>query len=578
MDVDEQMSDSALDTYIIDLSSFEDEEEEVSSAKPYHPIVQDLNLPFGTATFRIAFPRVSNGLQDLPHDKTPRLLGTDMVIAAVCADSITRLLTIPLMPPSPDTKKRLELHNDILSGNAGRGNWGERLIQIPRRAGNLGLPKAVSVALMPHVLLQDTEDKVGGGEDNTMEQDGDEPYVIDEEWDIILASCGSDSTGEVSIYKIPLSEDGTCMESGISDMDLTWRSEPIVRSIVALDLYVPAKSRSNEGPYLLLAENNGPVRIYDCCLSSDSSHGRWIRWFYPGFEGNPQGIVQYRSVIDAKWILGSRAIAVLTADGQWGAWDTHLNTRIELGQSKKRVLYSSNIPTTFVISGWVGGLPSVTNSGKSSTGKINSRSKLAPMTPATRKIRESTFFSGSFTHTSISSQGGISTCAVPKALSGKEDDGTLVIWHGDKIVMIPSLSTHWENKIRGSGSLFGTGMTGQVREVITVDLGGELRSAVSVLPLQCKLLSLERPVKQPDLLVSGDCSLLILATPLRESGTSMAYRRDAPSSPADQRHLSRGELDVNGVDRILDSMEVTQYVNGDQAKTETVKRQVVFAE
>ena len=577
MDVDEDMPEYAPDTSITDLSMFEEEEEEITLAKPYHPIVQDLNLALGTATLRIAFPLISHAPQDQPHDIAPRLLGTDIVIAVACADSITRLLTLPLMPPSPHMKKCQELRNDILIGNTGRGSWGERLIQIPRAAGNQGLPKAISVALMPRIMLREAEDRAVEGEDDSVDHDEDRSHIMDEEWDILLASCGSDHSGEVSIYKIPLSEDGTCIESDISNKDLTWRSEPIVRSIAALEIFVPTKSRAHEGPYLLLAETNGPVRIYDCCLSSDSNHGRWIRWFYPGFEDNAQGHVRYRTLIDAKWILGGRAIAVLTADGEWGAWHTHLNTRIELGQPEKRPFYSSNIPTTFIISGWIGGLPSVANSVKSSTGKVSSRSKLAPMTPSTRRIRESTFFSGSSTRPSISSQGGLSTRATPRALSGKEDDETLVIWHGEKIVMITSLTMHWENKMRNSGSLFSTGETGHAREVSTVDLGGMLCNAVSISPLQGKLLRLERPVRQPDLLVSGDCSLLMIATPLQETRTSMTYFREAPSSLADQRHLSRGELDVNGMDRILDSMQVTHYVSGDQAKTQAAKRKVVFA-
>ncbi|MCJ1286170.1 hypothetical protein MMC26_005515 [Xylographa opegraphella] len=576
MDVDEGDSESALDIPI-DLSLFEDEEEEVTVAKPYYPIVQDLNLPLGTATLRIAFPHISHAPQDLPHDMTPRLLGTDMVIAAVCADSVTRLLTLPLMPPSSHAKKRLELRNDILIGNAGRGNWGERLIQIPRATGNQGLPKAISVALMPTITLGESEDKVGEDENEVVDNGEDGLHTMNEEWDVLLASCGSDASGEVLIYKVPLSEDGTAIENGVSDMDLLWRSEPIVRSIAALEIYVPTKLRTHEGPYLLLAETNGPVRVYDCCLSSDSNHGRWIRWFYCGFEDNAHGYLCYRTLIDAKWILGGRAIAVLTADGEWGAWNTHLNMRIEMRQPEKRAPSSSKIPTTFIVSGWVQGLSLVTNSTKSSTGKINSRSKLAPMTPSTRKIRESTFFSGSVTRSSISSQGGISTCAMPKALGGKEDDETLVIWHGEKIVMIPSLTTYWENKIRGSGSLFGTEAIGHAREVSSDVLGGEVRSAVSILPLQVKLFSLEKAVKQPDLLVSGDRSLLIISTPLRETRASKPYPREASSSLADQGRLFRGELDVNGMDRILDSMEVIQYVNGDQAKTEVAKKKVLFA-
>ncbi|MCJ1402866.1 hypothetical protein MMC11_006087 [Xylographa trunciseda] len=575
-DVDEDISGSATDASVIDLSLFEDEEEEVTPAKPYHPIVQDLNLPLGTATLHIAFPRIAYTPQILPYDMSPRMLGQDIVVAVACSDSITRLLTLPLMPPSPHAKKRPGIHDGILIGNEGRSYWGERLVKIPRAAGLQGLPTAISIAFMPRTTPREAEDRVEDGADETIDRDEGGSDVVDEEWDILLASCGSGPSGEVLMYKIPLSDDGTRIESELPDDNLLWRREAVVRSVAALDIYVPDSSKFHDGPYLLLAETNGPVRVYDCCLSSDKNRGQWIRWFFPGFEDNTQGDVRYRSLLDAKWILGGRAIAALTGDGEWGAWNTYLNTRIKTGQSEKRSSISSIVPTSFTISGWVGGLLSGNNSAKSSTGKVDSRSNLAPMTPSTRKIRESALFTGVNTRSSISSQGGISTCVIAKALSGKEEDETLVIWHGDRIVMIPSIITHWASKTGGSGNLFSSGAIGQAREVSAVDVGGELRNTVSILPLQVGHLPLQRQVKQPDLLVSGDRSLLILANPLRATGALGNYPRKAPNSLAGQRRLSRGELDVNDMDRILDSMEVSHFVNGDQSQADTVKRKAVF--
>ncbi|MCJ1391664.1 hypothetical protein MMC18_004529 [Xylographa bjoerkii] len=577
IDVDEGISRSATDASMIDMSLFEDEEEEVTLAKPYHPIVQDLNLPLGTATLHIAFPRIEHASQDLPNDMSPKMLGHSIVIAVACADSIIRLLTLPLVPPSPHTKNRLGLRDTNLIANVGRGSWGESILNIPRTAGNQGLPKAISIAFIPRQALGEAEDSTEEGEDGVIDHDEDKSYVVNGEWDILLVSCGSDPSGEILMYKIPLSGDGTCIESNAWDDDFLWRSEPVVRRVAALEIYVPARLSTHEGPYLLLAETNGAVRVFDCCFWSDRSRGQWVRWFYPGFEDNGQGGVRYRTLIDAKWILGGRAIAALMADGEWGAWNTNLNTESGVGQSEKRSSYSPVIPTGFNISGWVGGFSSVNTSAKSSTGKADSRSKLAPMTPSTRKMRESALFTGVITRSSISSQGGISTCVIPKALSSKDDE-TLVFWHGDNIVMIPSLLTHWESKIRGSGNLFRPGATGQAREVSTIGLGGELRNAVSILPLQAGYLHSQKSTKQPDLLVSGDRSLLVIATPLHESGAPRTYFRDAPPpSLADERHLSRGELDVNGMDRILDSMEATLHVNGDQAKATAVERKVVFA-
>ena len=578
MGTDENISGSATDMSMIDLSLFENEKQEVDPAKPYHPIVQDLNLPLGTAALHIALPSMAHAEQNLPSDVSPILLKQNIVIAMACADSITRLLILPLMPPSPQSKNRPELRVDVLLGDAGRGSWGEILVKIPRTAGNQGLPKAVSLAFMPRTTPLKVEDNTEEGEDAITDQDETGLYDVNEEWDILLALCGSDRSSEISMYKIPLWGNGAHIESDAPDEDLLWRSEPLVRSVAALELYIPSESRSHEGPYLLLAETNGTVRIYDCCIDSDQNRGRWIRWFNTGFEDDTQGDVRYRTLLDAKWILGGRAIAVLMADGEWGAWKIDLNRPTGLETSGQQAGYFSGVPTPFTIGGWVGAFPSVNNAAKSSTGKVDSRSKLAPMTPSTRKIRESALFTRSITRSSFSTQGGVSTCVIAKALSTKEDDETLVLWHGEKIIIIPSLLTHWQTKIKGTSNLFSIGATGQAREVGLVDLGGELRNSVSILPPDYGNLAFGKPTKQPDLLISGNRSLCILATPLDEPRISTTRYYEAARTQADQRRLSRGELDLNGMDRLLDDMRETQYVTSDLVKRPAVKRKVVFAQ
>jgi hypothetical protein len=549
---------------------FEDEEEEFDPAKPYQPIIQDLDLPIETAVLKLSFPRLPQLLQQ-DTELMPSILQQHLVVALGCADSTVRILTLPLMPPQ--NKARQAFRSEVSAGNAGHGNWDEQLITIPSASGLRSIPKDISVAFMPHSMVADHEGVMEDDEGNEMPAATAAEDGSDDMWDVLVASCGSDHPTDFAVHRIPISADGLYIEADSVVQDTLWRTGPVPNPVVAVDLFVPTDSDSEQDPCLLLAEANGAVRIFDCCASADTSNCQLIRCFYPGFETVSDGIVRSRTILDAKFVLGGQAVTVLTSDGEWGVWNISVQRLGKLDQVEKGLSINGGIPTKFNLSGWISGASSAANTTKSSSGKPESRSKLVPMTPGTRKVRQEALFTGSGTGPSRSAFGGIFVRSSGKYVSGKNADDTVLFWHGDKAVMIPSLSAHWQNKIKGSGSLFGDA-SGQVRELSSADLGGEICNAVSIFPSFHHTSGAGRLSKQPELLISGDRSVAVLSASLYDELKNL--RQDGPPLQADQQLLTQGKLDVSSIDRILDSMSDGTHRNGNNIGSTAAKRRVGF--
>ena len=525
---------------------FTDEVEEFDPAKPYMSIIQHLDLPLETPVLHLAFPRLPQLSHPRKHPLSPPLLQHKMVVAVTCADNSIRLLTLPLKPPSPASKSRSELREDPTLCHAGHGSWGEELVTIQEVGCHQSLPRGVAVGIMPQALQLDDEEEGPSR---------DEPTEAPQLFDILLASHSADLSGLLLLHKIPVSEDGMFLEPDASE-NLLWRFQPLSSRASTIDLWLPTNTTQIQVPRVLVAEANGAVKIFECFSESSPDRGAWSLSMYPGCATG----VNYdrRLVLDARWALGGRAVIVLTADGEWGIWD--------ISPAKGSNGISGGVPTKFAINGWITG-PGLTGTRpKSSNAKTGTKTQLAPMTPSTRKVRQEALFSGHSTKSSISMQGGISIHVTDPSISNKEEDESLVIWHDNRIITIPSLRTHWQNKFKTSNSLFSNGASGQIRDIPDLDLRGEFRTSVSAFPAEDSLSSLKS--KQPDILISGERSIGIIAVPLEPSRPTVV----------DYKKLAARELDVNGLDRMLDSMANGSgpLVAGDESPSAGKRRKVGF--
>jgi len=257
------------------------------------------------------------------------------------------------------------------------------------------------------------------------------------------------------------------------------------------------------------------------------------------------GLARRKKILDAQWIRNGRSILALLEDGEWGVWD------LEAGGSQSQ--NRSIPPLEFVIRGFIGDAP------EAAPGALRSkpRAQLAPMTPNTRRVREDNLFSGPTEQTGIAARGGIS--AVSTSTPHGVTDDSIVIWYNSSVHTISSLNNLWQRSTasngRDVGSLYGPGLT----RVEGLELNAEIINNIAQLPLrQNRQLSsgLGTMNMQRDLLITAEHRVIIHSS-TRPNGESKGLFGREPESPTfrqDRALLDRGDLDLGGMDRMLDSM------------------------
>lgn len=547
-----------------DAPEIEDDEDEYDPTEPYRSIIQTLDLPLGTEVLHMSFPQVPPDF-DPSTGSVAKILSQKLVIAAACSDCTIRVITLPLCPPSPASKARSELRNNISLGKAGIGMWGEQMVVIPSNLGHQSIPCGVSITFS----AQGTNDAVldDNGEDEEPDSRARSTQRASSrgrsrsrsrqagngEWDLLVASHSWELSGILLIYRISISVDEQGSSTLSADHIVPWRTKHLASPAASIS-FSSALFPSRRHMRLLVAEMSGAVRVYEPLATPSAADGEWLVSLYPHFGNSPIGIPKRKKIIDSRWILGGKAIIVLLADGEWGIWDLENagpKPKDQLGQSRGS---SKSSLAEFAMGGWVGQAATSTLP-KSSSGQTDSKSKLAPMTPHTRKVRQDALFSGPTSRSNPHGvRGGITVIPIGgHSSNSRADDETVLLWYENSIITIPSLITHWQNKVAGSGNLFGTGARGQVKEINNVNLGGELRNGVAIIP---KHLNTKDTTSDPqlDILVTGETRLIIIAAPLPKPEPTSTLTHAEHPTVADQRLLARGELDVGGMERILASM------------------------
>ena len=483
--------------------------------------VTQLELPLGTAVHHLAFPLLPQ-ISDAEsyYILAPALLQQKVVVGLACADNSVRLLTLPLAPPQNLSSPRLR--EDPTIGFAGRGTWGEQLVTLA--AAHQRLPRGVALAFAPCSATRPEENDGDSTNDG-----GDGAY------DILVASHSADLSGMLLVHRIPLSKDGSSLDAR-SGQPFLWRSQPLASPASCIDFYVPRSSKPPQRPRLLAAESSGAVRIFECCTAGVDK-GRWTLSLHA-----PMNV----TVLSARWVMNGKAIVVLTSLGDLGIWN------LSITMNNRSI--PGNNPTPFAISSHIGSPLASNLPPKSSASNQQRNASLAPMTPSTRKMRQEALFSASTSH---STHGGISV-KLNVSLSG-EGDESLVIWHGGSVGVLPSVLTYWQTKQRSSGNPFTNSATGVVRE-LSVATNGESRTSVSAFskPDSTSATSADHF----SFLIGGERSLTILARNDNKDKRAPTKGTLPPPNNSDgnaftrldQGMLARGDLSLDGLDRVLDGM------------------------
>ena len=544
------------DTPFVDTPIFQDDEAEYNPTEPFEPLIQVVDLSMGVEVLGLSFPRLP---ADLYTSSLPPLLKEKLLIAAACSDGCIRVICASLAPPSPRSKA--EARRKVPNLTAGSGSFGEQITTLSSGTTHQSIPQGVSIAMTARspedsddVDMEDEDDtakRLPSSSRHTSRSRSHSRLGKDQIWDLLVASHSADLSGLLLIHRIPLAAEGASIST---EMHIPWRKQYLSSPAVSVE-FSSALYPSSRHSQLLVAEAKGSVRLYDCLPRSQATQGSWIVSLHTEFEASQNLIPKRRSILDAKWILGGKGIMVLQADGQWGIWNhegrgpTSADNRF------------SGFPTTFALNGWVASSLKPKPLLKSSSTKSEPRSKLAPMTPGTRKMKQEALFTGPPPVSDGPTHGGISVVPIRDSTSNQPDDESILIWHGTTAIVIPSIFTHWQNKLRGSGNLFGIGAKGEPKTISNIHLGGESINEINLLPPR----QLTNPSKnekdsaQPAVLVTGEKRLVFIAPPLQplEAPATAAAAAASPPSfsrTSDQQMLAKGELDVNGMDRILAGM------------------------
>ena len=516
-DDDEDMGPPAF----VDNPEFEEDEEEYDPSHPYPSILQTLDLYFGTDVMSIAVLPSSILTTDGTLWNGLREIKQKLIFAASCADSTVRLVTLPLQPPSPESKARDDFKANFTQANAGNGSWGESVVSL---VGHRKPSDGVAI----------TADFIDGKRDARSAV-------------LIVASHSREVTGSLFFYRVPLAK----LPAQVQPFQTILLGSP-TKSIA----FNPSLSE-HLSSQLLVADSTGVCRIYNYKLlirgppSEEDSNslvaeqGTWLVSLYPGYQNSKSenrgahASFGRKTILDAKWVSGGKAILVLLNDGEWGIWDIE-----GVGPAAPRGLLGGQgikggSRSEFSLTGFIEGA----NKSRVVAPPQAATSKFVPMTPGTRKSTEP--FSSKYPSGPI--RGQISVIEVPSSSAVNPSDESIVFWLGESFTTIPTLSKYWAANARKSsngGNLFNGTPGGRIIRLESIDLQGERCSGIDQLP---RTKSSGMPA---DLLILGEHRFAILS-----AGKLQPFQVSTRMALVEKVNTSNGELDVVGIDQALAQME-----------------------
>jgi hypothetical protein len=521
------------------------EETEVDPAFPYEAVLRQIDVPLGSRVLDLAVPRVLPEEARSPLDPFPPIVKNHIVVSAVCSDLSTRVVILPLIPPHP--------------AQTDPKSWNIQTLTISGGVTHQDIPRGVSLTFTCQEIEEEQDRKksrsrVGGSR----------------KWDLLVATHSAEGSGVLLLHRIPIREESSTkgLSYHLVEEELVSQRR-ILPSPAQTIAFNPSTYPSSRHSNLLVAFHSGCVKVYSCFSVQKTSksvrraysaheeyetidtEGRWLISLYPGFEQGPTGFPRRKTIIDAEWVLGGRAIMVLLVDGEWGVWDIEGagpgTTKGPLHRQSSVQGVTGGSLTAYAVSGRIMTPPN------NSQSEAEQRPRFAPMTPSTKRVREDTLLKGSMTAASPSLRGQISVWQTNSSQDQLPDESILVR-HGQQSAVIPSLLSLWRNAVRSTGT-FDSSNRCRVTPFQDVNLMGENFQAIGHLPTSARR-SLDAERHTFDVLVAAEHQILILAPRLKESDDAApAAAKPEVIAENDQMMLRRGELDVEGMGRLLNGMQ-----------------------
>jgi hypothetical protein len=419
----------------VDSPEFQD----ITTAESSVPeIVQTLDLALGTAALHVAvLPMPTCAAEDAAWNGA-NILKKQMVFAVTCATTDVYLVTLPLTPPSHESKARPELRKSLLAGNAGTGVWGETLTLL---AGQSCACSGLALTLVK---------QKAGSRSRSLERAAAQTSSVAR---AIVAAHSREASGTLRFWDVTLdAKPGTVN-----------RVEPFQTEYLPSPLSAISFNPTHLTQLLTITPAHA-VRIYDYAIaalpSDDASEGpfpaqgSWLLSLYPPFARGPSMSTARKPIVGAEWIAHGRAILTLLADGQWGIWDIDGASPSSSGSgglfSKANAGLRGSAITSFCVLGHLEGTSPLRNPAtQKSPAAPGSAGEFVPMTPHTRRDAiTSAITSGSERLAAV--RGGITVARLtPQATGPGEESAVLWLGGADPIVaVIPLISRFWDSQLR----------------------------------------------------------------------------------------------------------------------------------
>lgn len=481
--------------------------EDVLEDETYHEIVQTLDLTLGTPVVKVAVMPIVPVTASEASSSPAALLGQRMAFAVSCVTNDTYVITLPLTPPSNQSKSRPELKNDLLAGKAGSGAWGESLILL---SGQTQYSDGLAINLVQPTKV----DKVS------------KPIRA------VVAAHSKQASGVLQLWDVPLE-----LKAKPSRPLEPFQTEYLPSPLTSIS-FNPSRTTQ-----LLTVSPTHAVRIYDYALSSlppdpeaagpFPAQGSWLISLYQPF-ARPSST--RKPILDAAWILNGKAIFALLADGMWGIWD--------IAQSNTSLRGAAL--TSFSASGYVEGTSSLRSI--TSQPKENSSGDFAPMTPHTRRQANASLKSAATQDRLATMHGGVKVSALPaqgKALQSE----SLALWIGvlEHVCVIHNVSRFWESQLRkssGAGNnIFNSSQPAKMLKLQELSTGllGEPCCGVGIIPYFGKHQQrvLQDSGLSADVIVRGETRIVVVhdgdegqakATGITGSRGKRLFSREKPNA------------------------------------------------
>ena len=527
-------------------AEFEDEEEELDPDQPYPSVVQHLYLSLNTQVLHIAVPQIPVVSSLRPADTVPPIFGKKMVFAVACADSSVRIITLSLNPPSDAAKEK------PLSA---KSQFGEEIVKVH---GHQSIARGITMtwtAKGQPKSKHDAQDEMDVDDEDTTAATNQQHSQVGhgDGFDLLVASHSAELGGVLKIWRFELAETSLSVAHPVTPFKTLTLHKPA--SCIAFSTAQYPKRRHLQ---LLITDSTGIARIYDLLASpsrkptasgGQTSLGAFVGTFRSTFESvksnahTPAILATRKPIIDASWTLDGHHILALLADGEWGVWDVDRS--------------GPNPPantSAFSFRGFVGTSEKEGGNSGASSPKRGGRSSLAPMTPNTRRRKEETLFQGSSSSSAAATRGGISVASSLSA-NGASLENSVMIWYGSEIYRIAELAKFWARTASASN---GNSLPSPGLQIYDVSLYGEAITSISQFDTTTQASHLAIP---RDTLISAEHRLIIAVSTSQSLGRDLnaifAQERveEEETRRTDQALLSRGELDLGGMDRLLEDME-----------------------